>query len=63
MGRSFAKTEFVAFYSRLLRKYRLRLADGVDAETVERVIRLRSGGSPVTLIPPEDVHISLVERV
>ncbi|KAF1829167.1 putative cytochrome P450 oxidoreductase [Decorospora gaudefroyi] len=63
LGRNFAKTEFVAFYSRLSRKYRLRIGDGVDAEMVERVIRLRSGGSPVTLIPPEDVRINLVERV
>jgi cytochrome P450 len=63
LGRNFARTEFVAFYSRLSRKYRLRLGEGVDAKMVERVIRLQSGGSPVTLIPPEDVQINLVERM
>ncbi|KAI0532406.1 cytochrome P450 [Xylaria digitata] len=60
LGRNFAKTEFVAFYSRLLRKHRLKLGDGMDAQEVERTIRLRSGGSPVTLIPPDDVRIDLV---
>ncbi|KAF1958989.1 cytochrome P450 [Byssothecium circinans] len=39
------------------------LSDGVDAEMVEKTVRLRSGGSPVTLIPPEDVQINLVERM
>ncbi|KAL9082687.1 MAG: hypothetical protein Q9165_008819 [Trypethelium subeluteriae] len=63
LGRKFAKTEFVAFFSRLLRKYRLKLASKVDEKRVESTIRLRSGGSPVTLIPPEDVRIDLVERV
>lgn len=63
LGRNFARTEFVAFYSRLLRRYRLRLGDGVDADRVEKMVRLRSGGSPVTLIPPEDVPIDLVERM
>jgi len=63
LGRYFARTEFVAFYSRLLRKYRMKLGDGMDAKEVERTIRLRSGGSPVTLVPPEDVRINLVERM
>ncbi|KAL9072096.1 MAG: hypothetical protein Q9157_005222 [Trypethelium eluteriae] len=63
LGRNFAKTEFVAFYSRLLRKYRLKLGSEMDAKLVESTIRLRSGGSPVTLIPPVDVRIDLVERV
>lgn len=62
MGRNFARAEFVAFYSRLLRKYRLKLGDGMDAKQVERTIRLRSGGSPVTLVPPDDVRIDLIER-
>ena len=62
LGRNFARTEFVAFYSRLLRKYRLKLGDGMDPVGVETMIRLRSGGSPVTLVPAEDVRVDLVER-
>jgi hypothetical protein len=41
----------------------MKLGDGMDAKEVERTIRLRSGGSPVTLVPPEDVRINLVERM
>lgn len=62
MGRSFARTEFVAFYSLLLKRYKLRLGDEVSGVALERMIRLKSGGSPVTLTPPEDVHLDLVER-
>lgn len=62
LGRSFARTEFVAFYSLLLKRYKLRLGDEVSGVALERMIRLKSGGSPVTLTPPEDVHLDLVER-
>lgn len=63
-GRSFARVEFLAIMSRLLRRHRLEMTDG-DSNTAARVLktaRLRSGGSPITLIPPEDVRISLVKR-
>lgn len=62
LGRAFARVEFVAFFSRLLRHHRLRLDDSLSRVEVEKVLRLRSGGSPVTLIPPEDVKICLDMR-
>lgn len=62
LGRAFARVEFVAFFSKLLRHHRLELDDSASAFEVERVLRLKSGGSPVTLIPPEDVKIRLVGR-
>ncbi|KAK3343536.1 putative cytochrome P450 oxidoreductase [Lasiosphaeria hispida] len=62
LGRTFARVEFVAFFSRLLRHHRLRLDGSVSSVDVEKVLRLRSGGSPVTLIPPEDVRICLDAR-
>ena len=62
LGRTFARAEFVAFFSRLLRHHRLRLHESVSAVDVEKVLRLRSGGSPMTLIPPKDVRICLDAR-
>jgi cytochrome P450 len=62
LGKRFAQVEFVAFFARLLRLYRIGLAPGLDKIVVEKTVRLRSGGSPVTLMPPEDVKLSLVAR-
>lgn len=63
LGRSFARVEFVSIMARLLRHHRLEMTgDRATAARVLRTARLRSGGSPVTLIPPEDVRISLVGR-
>ncbi|KAI1205731.1 cytochrome P450 [Annulohypoxylon truncatum] len=64
LGRSFARVEFVSLIARLLRHHRLELADKDPAAAARhlRTARLRSGGSPVTLIPPEDVPIRLVPR-
>lgn len=62
MGKKFAQAEFVAFFAHLLREYRMQLAGDVPAEEVDRAMRLRSGGSPVTLVPPEAVKLSLVRR-
>ncbi|KAK4233885.1 cytochrome P450 [Achaetomium macrosporum] len=64
LGRSFARVEFVAIMSRMLRKHRLEMTDH-DAEQAARVLRtarLRSGSGPVTLIPPEDVPMRLAPR-
>jgi cytochrome P450 len=58
-GRRFAQVEFIAFFSRLLRGNRLNLGGSVSAAEAERQIRLRAGGSPVTLVPPEDVKVYL----
>ena len=55
-----AKIEFVAFLSRLLRRHGLQLDESASAIEVERGLRLESRGSPVTLIPPDDVKIRLV---
>ncbi|KAI0198464.1 putative cytochrome P450 oxidoreductase [Astrocystis sublimbata] len=60
LGRNFAKVEFVAFFCSLLRGCRLRLGDDVNAEQVEKELRLLSGGSPVTLVPPDLVDVKLV---
>jgi cytochrome P450 len=62
LGKRFAQVEFVAFYARLLKQHRLVLGEGEDGDEMERVIRLRSGGSPVTLVPPMDVKVRLEER-
>jgi cytochrome P450 len=62
MGKRFATTELIAFFARLLRHYRIQLGPDVSAEEVDRTIRCRSGGSPVTLVPPEDVKLILVRR-
>ncbi|KAK5657386.1 hypothetical protein OQA88_2956 [Cercophora sp. LCS_1] len=62
LGRAFARVEFVAFFSKLLRHHRLRLDEPLSKVEVEKVLRLRSGGSPVTLIPSEDVRICLDPR-
>ncbi|KAK4234214.1 hypothetical protein C8A03DRAFT_38020, partial [Achaetomium macrosporum] len=58
LGRAFAKVEFVAFFSKLLRHHRLQLDESASAIDVEKVLRLKS----VTLIPPEDMRIRLVAR-
>ncbi|KAI0538756.1 cytochrome P450 [Xylaria digitata] len=63
LGRNFAKVEFVAFFSRLLQNHRLEVGDGMNPGKIERNLRLLSGGSPVTLIPPHAVNIKLVPRV
>lgn len=59
LGRRFAQIEFVAFFGRLLRDHRLKLDDGIDPAEVERQVRLRAGGSPVTLVPPVDLRVRL----
>ncbi|KAK5631625.1 hypothetical protein RRF57_007339 [Xylaria bambusicola] len=60
LGRNFAKVEFVAFFSNLLQNHRLELQRGLNPKQVERDLRLLSGGSPVTLIPPHSVGVRLV---
>ena len=62
MGKRFATAEFVAFFAHLLRHNRIELGPEVSAEEVDRTMRCRSGGSPVTLMPPEDVKLVLVRR-
>lgn len=62
MGRRFAQVEFIAFFAGLLKQHRIRLGGTVPAKEVERTLRLRSGGSPVTLVPPEDVKLQLKPR-
>lgn len=62
LGKRFSQVEFVAFFAGLLRDHRLQLAGTFSKEDVERSLRLRSGGSPVTLIPHDDVKISLQPR-
>ena len=62
LGKRFSQVEFVAFFAGLLRDHRLQLAGTVSKEDVERSLRLRCGGSPVTLIPHDDVSISLQPR-
>lgn len=62
LGRRFAQVEFVAFFAGLMRRYRVKLGEGAERGRVERMIRLRSGGSPVTLVPPEDVKLNLEVR-
>ena len=62
LGKRFSQVEFVAFFAGLLRGHRLQLAGTCSKEDVERSLRLRCGGSPVTLIPHDDVSISLHPR-
>ncbi|POS72417.1 hypothetical protein DHEL01_v209186 [Diaporthe helianthi] len=62
LGRNFARAEFLAFFSRLLRKYRLELDKGVSGAALEWTLRCSSGGSPVTLTPPHDIKLRLVPR-
>ncbi|KAI1309757.1 cytochrome P450 [Xylaria venustula] len=62
LGRNFAKVEFVAFFSRLLKNHRLELGDGMNPRNIEQDLRLLSGGSPVTLIPPHSVDVKLVTQ-
>lgn len=51
-----------AFFAGLLKQHRIRLGGTVPANEVERTLRLRSGSSPVTLVPPEDVKLYLTPR-
>ena len=62
LGKRFAVAEFVAFFSSVLKRHRLVLGDGVRKVEVERLYRLRSAGSPITLAPPGDVELKLVQR-
>ena len=62
LGKRFSQVEFVAFFAGLLKDHRLQLAGRSSKEEVERSLRLRCGGSPVTLIPYDDVKISLQPR-
>ncbi len=62
LGRNFAKVEFVAFFSRLLQNHRLELKGDINPRQVERDLRLLSGGSPVTLIPPHSVNVKLIPQ-
>lgn len=62
LGRNFARAEFLAFFSRLLRTYKLELDEGVSGAALEWTLRCRSGGSPVTLTPPQDIKLRLVPR-
>jgi cytochrome P450 len=62
LGRNFARAEFLAFFSRLLRKHKLELDEGVSGAALEWVLRCRSGASPVTLTPPQDIKLRLVPR-
>ncbi|KAI1421891.1 cytochrome P450 [Xylaria sp. FL1777] len=62
LGRNFAKVEFVAFFSCLLQNHRLELRDDMNPGRIERNLRLLSGGSPVTLIPPHSVVVKLVSQ-
>lgn len=64
LGCSFARVEYVSLISRLLRRHRLEIADN-DVSKAARALRtalLRSGGSPVTLTPPEDIPVLLIPR-
>ncbi|TGJ85111.1 hypothetical protein E0Z10_g3634 [Xylaria hypoxylon] len=62
LGRNFAKVEFVAFFSRLLQNNRLEIGEDMNPGEIERNLRLLSGGSPVTLIPPHSVDVKLVPQ-
>ncbi|KAK0634278.1 cytochrome P450 [Bombardia bombarda] len=62
LGRIFAKAEFVAFFAHMLRDHRFELDEDVSPADVERIMRLRSGGSVVTLTPSENVRVRLVPR-
>lgn len=62
LGRKFAQVEFIAFFCGLLRRNRLVLGEGQSRDYVDRMLRLRGGGSPTGLTPDEDVKICLVPR-
>lgn len=62
LGRPLARVEFVAFFSTLLCHNRVELDDGVDGVALERLIRCRGGGAPVSLNIPEAVSLRLVPR-
>lgn len=62
LGRQLARVEYVAFVSRMLRSYKVELEEGVDGESLERLIRCRGGGAPVSLNIPETVRLRLVSR-
>lgn len=46
LGRRLARVEFVAFFSRMLRSYKVELEEGVDGQALERLIRCRGGEPP-----------------
>jgi cytochrome P450 len=62
VGRNFAKAEYVAFFARLLLGHRVVLKAGIDPVRVEREIRFRSAGSPVSLMPDGEVPVRIVPR-
>jgi cytochrome P450 len=62
LGKRFSQVEFISIFSTLLREYRVVLGGTKPAHEVERTLRLRSGGSPVTLTTPEDVQLRLEKR-
>ncbi|RYP61519.1 hypothetical protein DL770_009773 [Monosporascus sp. CRB-9-2] len=62
LGKRFSQVEFISFFATLLSEYRVVLGGTTPAAEVERIMRLRSGGSPVTLTPPEDVQLRLEKR-
>jgi cytochrome P450 len=62
LGRKFAQAEYMAFFAGLLRDYRVELAPGSDAKTVERDLFLKCAGK-VTLAPLNNIKLSLRRRV
>lgn len=62
LGRPLARVEFVAFFSTILQDHRIELEEGVDGVELERLIRCRGGGAPVSLNMTEVVRLRLVPR-
>ena len=61
LGKNFAQAEFMALFTGMLRRYRVRLGEGVDGEAVERDLYRCCAGS-VTLAPLYDVNLRLEPR-
>ncbi|KAL2846385.1 cytochrome P450 [Aspergillus pseudoustus] len=61
-GRRFAQVEFMAVFVRLPRDHRLKLQGEVSKSKMERVLRLRAEGSPITLSPLMDVGVYLQQQ-
>ncbi|KIA75977.1 hypothetical protein HK57_00220 [Aspergillus ustus] len=62
LGKRFSQVEFLAFFATLLNKGRVALPERnglgmMDKDLFERMVRLRGGGAPVTLVPPVDVQV------
>ncbi|KAL2833624.1 cytochrome P450 [Aspergillus pseudoustus] len=61
LGKRFSQVEFLAFFAVLLERGRAGLPErnmlGMDKAAFERMLRLRGGGAPVTLVPPVDVQV------